>query len=312
MKPYIKQKLPSSHEEWLKGRMKGIGGSDAGAILGFNPYKSPYYLWCEKTGRIKSKEDNESMRQGRDLEDYVARRWMEATGKKVHKSGFSYQSKEHPYMLANVDRLVVGENAGLECKTANALTRTRYDKGDIPASYYAQCMHYMAVTGMDKWYIAILVLGKAFYFFEVERNEEEIEALIREEHRFWNYVKTDQEPPVDGTDSTSEALNQVFDASEGAGSVLISDDLTSMILELKSKQKELQTMQKEYENQVKDLMGDAVYAYSNHASITWKESVSKRFDTTRFKKENPDIYEKYVKESKTRRFLIKEMKEEEE
>lgn len=312
MKPYNKIKLPETREEWLENRMKGIGGSDAGAILGLNPYKSPFYLWCEKTGRITNDIDNEAMRQGRDLEDYVARRWMEATGKKVHKSGFSYQSKEHPYMLANVDRLVVGENAGLECKTANALTRTRYDKGDIPASYYAQCMHYMAVTGMDKWYIAIIVLGKAFYFFEVERNEEEIEALIQQEHKFWNYVKTDQEPPVDGTDSTSEALNQVFDASEDVGSVLISDDLTSMILELKSKQKELQTIQREYENQIKDLMGDAVYAYSNHASITWKESVSKRFDTTRFKKENPDIYEKYLKESKTRRFLIKEIEEEEE
>lgn len=312
MKPYNKIKLPETREEWLENRMKGIGGSDAGAILGLNPYKSPFYLWCEKTGRITNDIDNEAMRQGRDLEDYVARRWMEATGKKVHKSGFSYQSKEHPYMLANVDRLVVGEDAGLECKTANALTRTRYDKGDIPASYYAQCMHYMAVTGMDKWYIAVLVLGKEFYFFEVERNEEEIEALIQQEHKFWNYVKTDQEPPVDGTDSTSEALNQVFHPSDDAGSVIISDDLTSMLLELKSKQKELQTIQKEYENQIKDVMGDAVYAYSNHANITWKESVSKRFDTTRFKKENPDIYEKYVKESKTRRFLIKEIEEEEE
>lgn len=312
MKPYNKIKLPETREEWLENRMKGIGGSDAGAILGFNQYKSPYYLWCEKTGRITPKPDNESMRQGRDLEDYVARRWMEATGKKVHKSGFSYQSKEHPYMLANVDRLVVGENAGLECKTANALTRTRYDKGDIPASYYAQCMHYMAVTGMDKWYIAVLVLGKEFYFFEVERNEEEIEALIQQEHKFWNYVKTDQEPPVDGTDSTSEALNQVFHPSDDVGSVIISDELTSLLLEIKAKQKELQVMQKEYENQIKDIMGDAVYAYSNHANITWKESTSARFDTSRFKKENPDIYNRYLKKSTTRRFLIKEMKEEEE
>jgi putative phage-type endonuclease len=312
MKPYNKIKLPETREEWLENRMKGIGGSDAGAILGLNPYKSPFYLWCEKTGRITNDIDNEAMRQGRDLEDYVARRWMEATGKRVHKSGFSYRSKEHPYMLANVDRLVVGENAGLECKTANALTRTRYDKGDIPGTYYAQCMHYMAVTGLDKWYLAVLVLGKEFYMFEINRDEEEIQAMIDAEEDFWTCVETDKEPPVDGTDSTCEALNQVFDASESAGSVLISDDLTSMILDIKSKQKELQTMQKEYENQVKDLMGDAVYAYSNHANITWKESVSKRFDTSRFKKENPDVYEKYLKESKTRRFLIKEIEEEEE
>lgn len=313
MKPYIKNKLPSSHEEWLKGRMKGIGGSDAGAILGFNPYKSPYYLWCEKTGRIKPKEDNEPMRQGRDLEDYVARRWMEATGKKVHKSGFSYQSKEHPYMLANVDRLVVGENAGLECKTANALTRTRYDKGDIPASYYAQCMHYMAVTGMDKWYIAIVVLGKGFYTFEVERDEAEIESLIEAEEDFWSLVECGKEPPVDGMDSTSDALNQIYDEPIGREStVFIDDSLAEMLLDIKSKQKELSEMQKLYENKIKSQMEDAEYAQSDSAAITWKYTESSRFDTKSFKKEHQDLYEQYLKTSKTRRFLIKKNKEEEE
>jgi len=178
-KNVIKHKLPTTHEEWLEGRLKGIGGSDAGAILGLNEYKSAYTLWCEKTGRISNNIDNEAMRLGRDLEDYVAKRFEEATGKKVRRSGFSYQSKEYPFMLANVDRLIVGEDAGLECKTANMLTKTKYDKGDIPANYYAQCMHYMAVTGLSKWYIAILVMNKGFYFFEVLRDDEEINTLIR-------------------------------------------------------------------------------------------------------------------------------------
>ena len=89
MKNVIKHKLPSTREEWLSKRLKGIGGSDAGSILGFNPYKSAYTLWCEKTGRIHNDIDNESMRLGRDLEDYVAQRFTEATGKKVRKSGFS-------------------------------------------------------------------------------------------------------------------------------------------------------------------------------------------------------------------------------
>ena len=168
--------------------MNGIGGSDAAAAIGMSPWKSPYTLWCEKTGIINNDVDNEAMRLGRDLEDYVASRFMEETGKKVHRSSFSFQNAEYPFMLANVDRIVVGEDAGLECKTTSALTRTKYDKGDIPIQYYVQCMHYMAVTGKKKWYIAILVLGIGFYWFEVNWDDEEIANLIQAEGEFWRYV----------------------------------------------------------------------------------------------------------------------------
>ena len=226
------------------------------------------------------------------------------------------QDTKQDRQLTDMDLLEFERGVGFEAPDFIIAAAQKDNADDIRLTDSQQVIHDalvdFALYPGDRWYIAIVVLGKGFYTFEVERNEEEIEALIQQEHKFWNYVKTDQEPPVDGTDSTSEALNQVFHPSDDVGSVIISDELTSLLLEIKAKQKELQVMQKEYENQIKDIMGDAVYAYSNHANITWKESVSKRFDTTRFKKENPDMYQKYVKESKTRRFLIKEIEEEEE
>ena len=109
-----------THEEWLRLRKAGIGGSDAGAICGLNPYASPMSVYYEKTSLEAEDFDNESMRQGRDLEDYVARRFMEETGLKVRRSNVMYQSETYPFMLANVDRLISGENMGLECKTASA------------------------------------------------------------------------------------------------------------------------------------------------------------------------------------------------
>lgn len=119
MKP-IKHRIPQTEEEWLAQRSTGIGGSDAGAILGMNKWKSPYTLWAEKTGKLpKETKSTEAMRIGTDLEDYVAKRFSEAEGKRVQRSSFSYQSSEYPWMLANIDRKIVGENAGLECKTAN-------------------------------------------------------------------------------------------------------------------------------------------------------------------------------------------------
>ena len=115
-----------SHDEWLALRRKGIGGSDAASIMGVSAYSSPYRVWADKTGRLEPLEDNEAMRQGRDLEAYVAERFTEATGKKVRRNNYMIFSKKYPFMLANIDRLIVGENAGLECKTTNFLNLKQF------------------------------------------------------------------------------------------------------------------------------------------------------------------------------------------
>ena len=307
MMDVIKTRIPDTREEWLANRMNGIGGSDAGAVLGFNQYKSPYTLWCEKTGRLSpDAPDSEAMRVGRDLEDYVARRWMEATGKKVRKSGFSFQSKEHPFMLANVDRLVIGEKAGLECKTASALTRTKYDRGDIPASYYAQCMHYMAVTGLDRWYIAILVMGKGFYTYTVERDEKEIEMLVNIEEAFWDSVVNRKEPEIDGSQSTSDTIAMLYPDSDGeAIDIPGLEDDAAMLDDIAKRIKELDVLKKQYENSIKDAMKDAEMCDTGNALVTWKTVTSGRLDTKKLREEMPDIYEKYVKVSSSRRFTMK-------
>ena len=96
-------------EDWLNARRGGIGGSDAPAILGLDRYRSPFDVYADKLGLKPEQEDNEAMRQGRDLEQYVAERFMEATGKKVRRRNGILQHPEHPWMIANIDRWVVGE-----------------------------------------------------------------------------------------------------------------------------------------------------------------------------------------------------------
>ena len=151
-------------EEWLRIRKSYLTGTDAGAVCGMNPYKSAMQVYMDKTGPEIAVTDNEAMRLGRDLEDYVAGRFMEAAGKKVRKSNAMYVSDEHPFMMANVDRLVVGERAGLECKTASPYTADRWKNGNIPEWYYLQCQHYMKVLEMDRWYLAVLIFGKGFQY----------------------------------------------------------------------------------------------------------------------------------------------------
>jgi putative phage-type endonuclease len=158
-------------ERWLEIRRSGIGGSDAGAVCGFNRYKNAIDVWFDKTKKINDKKDNEAMRQGRDLEGYVAERFCEATGKKVYELPVMLGNVNYPYALADVDRLVDGEQAGLECKTANLYSEKRWAGGSIPPEYELQCHHYMMVTGAECWYIACLIYGRDFIWHKIERDE---------------------------------------------------------------------------------------------------------------------------------------------
>lgn len=308
MEGVIKHLLPKSHEDWLADRKKGIGGSDVGAVLGLNKYKSTYTLWAEKSGLLHTEEvDNESMRIGRDLEDYVARRFMEATGHEVVTSDYSFQSKEHPFMLANVDRLLTDEPSGLECKTASALTRYDFENGDIPPSYYCQCMHYMAVTGLNKWYIAILVMGKGFYWFEINRDEEEIKALIEAEEEFWNKVQTGEEPSIDGTDSTAKTLGAVFNYSKPNECLLDyeAENALNMVYSINEKIKELKEQKTLYENIVKREMQNAEKAETEELVVKWTRKETERFSQSEFKKQEPLTYKRFMKKSTSERFTVK-------
>lgn len=305
---YIKHRLPETRNEWLENRLKGIGGSDAAAAIGYSPWVSPYTLWCEKRGLIVCEDtDNESMRIGRDLEDYVATRFTEATGKKVRKSSFSYQSVEHPFMLANVDRLIVGEDAGLECKTTSALTRTKYDKGNIPIQYYIQCMHYMAVTRKKKWYIAILVLGVGFYWFEVHWDDAEIQSLIKQEKEFWYKVENGIEPELDGTQSTIDTIKKMYPDADC--STVNLDDKEKILLryaEIKQYIAKLNKEKSEIENIIKREMQTSEAGIAEGFTVKWKNQKQLRVDAKTLEKEYPEIYAKVLKEVKLRRFEVKE------
>ena len=195
-----------SRDAWLEQRRKTIGGSDAAAIVGLSKYASPFSVWAEKTGRLPEREDNEAMRQGRDLEDYVARRWMEAAGQKVHRVSAILYNSIYPFAHADVDRMLTGKNEGLECKTTATLDLKQFSGGEFPAQYYAQCVHYLAVTGAERWNLAVLAFGRGFFTFTLERDQAEIDALMKAEAAFWQMVEAGTPPLMDGSEASAETL----------------------------------------------------------------------------------------------------------
>lgn len=297
-----------SHEEWLCFRKTGIGGSDAGAICGLNPYSSPMTVYQNKISKENSEFDNESMRQGRDFEDYVARRFMEETGKKVRRANVIYRNRQHQFMFANVDRMLVGENAGLECKTASAYSADRWKDGHIPESYQIQCHHYMAVTGAKAWYIAVVILGKEFIWHRIERDEELIQNLISIESNFWNnHVIPRIMPEPDGSDSSEQLIREYFGNSELDKTIPLTgfDEQLRRRTEITKLMNKLDTEKKTIEQKLKLFMGDAEIAENDLYRVSWKNSVSARLDLKALKTEQPDIYKKYCKPIHSRRFTVK-------
>lgn len=315
MSTYTKERIPVNRDEWLKQRSKGLGGSDAGAVVGLNPYKSAYTLWAEKTGQISNVvEENEAIRLGNDLEDYVAKRFAERENKRIKRSSYCYQSKEYPFMRANVDRLIVGENSALECKTANPFKDGDYSNDIIPPTYYCQCLHYMAVCGFDRIYLAVLVFQKGFYTYVIDRGnkavEADIRALIKAESEFWKLVEDGTAPDVDGSESTSNTLKQLHQSDESVVVDLCDfDEKLDEIQELKEQQKELKTRQKKLENELKEVLIGCDYGQSSIYNVSAKVTTSSRFDTDKFKKENLKIYNSYKKETQTQTLRINRRKD---
>lgn len=297
-----------SHEEWLELRRKTIGGSDAGAICGLNPYASPYNVYADKLKLIPPKEDNEAMRQGRDLEEYVAKRFTEETGKKVRRDNSIIYNSEYPFAHADLDRVIVGEDAGLECKTANPLQYQNYLDGKYPDHYYAQCMHYMLVTGKYMWYLAVLVFQRGLFIFEIERNEEEIAVLADIEKTFYeNCIVNKHEPPADGEKATTEAINKVFEHSESGVEVdlgLYKSDV-DLYLELKAQRDEISKLMDDKLNSIKTFMREAERGICGDHKVTWKTQIRNNFDKKRFAAEHPEIdLSQYMKQTTSRPFKI--------
>lgn len=305
------EKIPTaglSREEWLQLRKQGIGGSDAGAVCGLNPYSSPMKVFADKTSDETEEINNEAVRIGNDLEQYVAERFMEASGLKVRRSNYMYRNKDYPFMIADIDRLVIGEDAGLECKTAGAYSADKWTDGKIPLHYVMQCYHYMAVTGKRTWYIACVILGRGFTYRKLTWDDALIGQLIQVEKEFWeNHVVPGIMPQPDGSDACDGVLNQYFKNVGKSGTIALVgfDEKLERRTEILEMISHLQTEQKQIEQEIKLYMKGNESAVNEHYRISWNSVDTTRLDAKRLKQERPEIYADYEKTTSSRRFTVK-------
>ena len=325
------KKVPTkdmSHEDWLRERKNGIGGSDVACVLGLNKYKSAFALYNEKKSEELEDFDNEAMRVGRDLEEYVASRFTELSGIKVRHENAILINEDFPFIRANVDRLCVGVKAGLECKTASTWNAKNFGKGEFPVNYYAQCVAYMAVTGLPDWYLAVLVMGKEFKVYKLTRDKDcdcpewcecavyvgadEIEALVEACRDFWCEHIEKNVPPAVFNGNDDEAISAACNPDSGQEIDMTGylDKLTELT-DLKRQIDELTAQKKQLEGEIKMFMGDCGKGYADGYKVSFTKQSRTTYDVKRFIEDNPNIdLEPYKKVSESTRLTIKTIKEE--
>lgn len=303
-----------TRQEWLETRTKGIGGSDASIVLGLNKWKTPFELWLEKTGQVVPVESqNEAAYFGTLLEDLVAKEFEIRSGKKVRKRNAMFYHPDYPFITANVDRLIVGEKAILECKTTSSYNAKEWEDEEIPANYIVQLQHYLGVLGPEykKAYIAVLIGGQRFVWKEVDRDDELIDMIFQAEQTFWeHHVEKKIPPKLDGSTAAEEFLKERYAESNPEKTIDLKYEYKEKIdelLSLKDTIKELKTREKELENEIKNELKDAETGFVKNYQINWKPVTQKRVDSKKLKSLFPDVYEKVIKETSYRKFNIKEL-----
>lgn len=295
--------------EWLEARRKGIGGSDASAIMGQNPWASPLTVYLDKTGVAAEKTESEAMRQGTDCEEVVAARFARETGLKVKRCNKLIQHPEYPWMLANIDRQVVCKGfVGLEAKTTSPFNKTDFSEGSIPPNYYWQCQHYMAVTGAEEWYLAIMVFSTAFHVFKIPRDRAAIAKLIEAERDFWHGNVLSGIPPYpSGLDAEDAVINGLYAARRDTPADIGDMRQELEILALHEQEaKALNEKINAIKQQLKMRMGECTTASCGRFLITWRDETRIEIDSKKLKAEQPETFAMYAKTSVRRPLKIKE------
>ncbi|UQY83022.1 YqaJ viral recombinase family protein [Ralstonia pseudosolanacearum] len=306
-----------SRADWLEVRRTGIGGSDAAAAVGLNPYKSQTELWLEKTNRdadLPKPDPNDSAEPiywGTLLEPIVAAAYTQQTGRRVRKVNAVLRHPTVPFMLANLDREVVGapDVQILECKTAGEFG-ARHWKDGVPEYVQLQVQHQLAVTGKQAADVAVLLCGQKLAVHRLQRDDILIGQLIALETQFWRYVETDTPPPGDGSESADRALRCLYPYDNG-GTVDFSDDrqLSGAFADLAAVREQIGSLElaaARLKQTLQYAMGDASRALFETGEVTFKRSKdSTGTDLERLLADHPDLAQQYaLPKAGSRRFLM--------
>lgn len=300
-----------TYEEWLVHRRSGIGGSDVAAICGLSKWRSPYQVYLEKLGEAPEFEMTEAAEWGNRLEPLVADKFADEhpewaiTEKKV-----IYCHPDLQWATGNLDRMIICPFRGrgiLEIKTASEYLKQDWDDGNIPDYYYVQLQWYLYVTGLQWGYFATLIGGNKYREYEVLRDEDMIQELVRITDEFWNqHVLSKLAPPIDGSEATAKLLSRMYPYGQTMERITLEgEQFLHEYFHLKQITKELDEEISQIENHFKSQLMNHTHGIIGDYQIKWGNRTRNGVDSKLLKENFPDIYEQCLKQTQYRHFSIK-------
>lgn len=313
-----------NHEQWLKLRTTGIGGSDAGSILGLNKYASPLSVYLSKKDFARF-EGNSATEWGNILEDPVRQKTIKELGIDIEVVPGMFRNKTNSFMNANFDGLVYLEKetevsgsrliglGGHEIKTSRV--GDGFTSDEIPDSYYSQVQHYMAVTGLD-WFLLTVFIFNTYEgkHYVIPRNDDFINHLVEVEKDFWeNNVLADIAPSPTGNDNEMDLIKSMPMPEE-----IVLDSEFELLLDEKEaidlQVKELQTKSDIIKETILMRLSAAsngenaekTTAFAGSWKITYNTQNSRRVDTNALKLSG--LYDQYTKNSTSKVLRITRQK----
>lgn len=266
---------------WLEARKTGIGSSDAAAVLGESPWKSPFALWAEKRGELNDVEQSERMFWGQVLEAPVREEYQKRTGRSVEHFG-SYaicRNNAYPFLCSSLDGLILGDREGVyEGKTTDAAMGKAW-QDEPPLHYQIQAQHAMLTTGKQWASLACLIGGNRLVWFDIEANERFQAALLDRLIEFWDRVRTNNPPPVDASASTSKALKLLHPCDNGQ-TVVLPDEALELWAARERITDAIKSLEKEKElidNRFRQMIGDNTYGVCQGTEWSLKTTTRKEF-----------------------------------
>ena len=270
--------LVAGSAEWIAERRTGLGGTDMPKILGVSRFGGPMDVFMEKAGLTAPLIESEAMEWGKLLEDPVARKYADKTGRKVSRAAGFIRRAGFPYLYANIDRW--SDKRGtprrvLEVKTAGEFNVKDFGTegtDQVPPDYLLQVMHYLSVTGKDEADLAVLIGGQKHRVYTIERDADLIDGMTEVAAKFWSDKEQGIAPDIDGSEGSSLFLAHKF-ADTGV-ELPMTDDLAMLATAYAALKADVKAREGEMAltgNRIRELMGNARWAEGSGVRVVYSE-----------------------------------------
>ncbi len=304
----LKDQIPT--QEWVDNRKDYIGGSDVSSILQQNPYSTPLQVWMRKKGLLTPVDSTPIMNFGHYFEPILAARFEEITGLKTRQVNKTYQHKEHSFLRANIDRMVLASEAEptavLELKTTTSQRLKSLD-GDIAKEWFLQVQHYLGITGYEKAYLQIYERDTCTFHepMLIDRADDLIIENMSKLIKWWNVhmIGGKRPEPINGED----CLILYPDSSYGTNKEATPGDyaLYNELLQIRERKEDVENMEEYLKTKLKERIGESeMLSCGGKPLIKWKSTSQNRLDTTAIRKAHPELCKSFTNQTKTRRLTV--------